>query len=51
MDVKSAFLKAYLDKEVYVEEPPDYVRRNQEDKLYFGRKLYTGLSKLRELGT
>jgi len=28
MDVKSAFLNGYLDKEVYIKQPPGYVMKN-----------------------
>ena len=42
MDVKLAFLNGYLE-EVYVEQPPGYVMKNQEDKVYKLKKTLYGL--------
>ena len=43
MDVKSAFLNGYLEEEVYIEQPPGYVMKNQEDKVYKLKKALYGL--------
>lgn len=41
MDVKSAFLNGVLQEEVYVEQPPGFVLRGQENKvLHLVRALY-----------
>ncbi|GAA0168672.1 transmembrane signal receptor [Lithospermum erythrorhizon] len=43
MDVKSAFLNWYLEEEVYIEQPPGYVEKGQEDKVYRLNKALYGL--------
>lgn len=43
MDVKSAFLNGFLDEEVYVEQPPGYVRKGHEAKVYKLKKALYGL--------
>ncbi|KAL8103772.1 hypothetical protein AgCh_028101 [Apium graveolens] len=43
MDVKSAFLNGYLEEEVYIEQPPGYVQKGQEDKVYRLKKALYGL--------
>ncbi|KAL0410575.1 UNVERIFIED_CONTAM: Retrovirus-related Pol polyprotein from transposon TNT 1-94 [Sesamum latifolium] len=41
LDVKSAFLNGFLEEEVYVDQPPGYVVKGQEDKvLKLKRALY-----------
>jgi transposase InsO family protein len=43
MDVKSAFLNGFLDKEVYVDQPPGYEVKDQEQKVYKLKKALYGL--------
>ncbi|WOG95118.1 hypothetical protein DCAR_0314420 [Daucus carota subsp. sativus] len=43
MDVKSAFLNGYLEEEVYIEQPPGYVQKGKEDKVYRLKKALYGL--------
>ncbi|KAL4369158.1 hypothetical protein GQ457_05G011330 [Hibiscus cannabinus] len=43
MDVKSAFLNGYLEEEVYIEQPPRYIKQGQEDKVYRLTKALYGL--------
>ncbi|KAK0597380.1 hypothetical protein LWI29_024681 [Acer saccharum] len=43
MDVKSAFLNGFLEEEVYVEQPPGYVKKGEEHKVYRLRKALYGL--------
>jgi len=43
MNVKSAFLNGPLDEEVYVRQPPGFVIKNQEAKVYKLRKALYGL--------
>ena len=42
-DVKSAFLNGPLVEDVYVEQPPGFVREGQEDKVYKLKKALYGL--------
>lgn len=42
MDMKSAFLNGYLE-EVYIEQSPEYVKKNQEDKVYNLKMALYGL--------
>ncbi|KAL0545154.1 hypothetical protein IC582_020300 [Cucumis melo] len=43
MDVKSAFLNEYLEEEVYLEQPPGYSVKGQEDKVLKLKKALYGL--------
>ncbi|TYK12007.1 copia protein [Cucumis melo var. makuwa] len=43
MDVKSAFLNGYLEEEVYLEQPPGYSVKGQEDKVLKLKKALYGL--------
>lgn len=43
MDVKYAFLNRPLEEKVYVEQPPDFVVRNQESKFYKLKRMLYGL--------
>ncbi|KAL4020424.1 hypothetical protein IC575_019200 [Cucumis melo] len=43
MDVKSAFLNGYLEEEVYLEQPPGYSVKDQEDKVLKLKKALYGL--------
>lgn len=43
LDVKSAFLHGDLNEEVYVEQPPGYVIKEEEHKVYRLRKALYGL--------
>lgn len=43
MDVKSIFLNGSLEEEVYVEQSPSFVVRNQESKFYKLKKVLYGL--------
>ncbi|KAA0056914.1 Retrovirus-related Pol polyprotein from transposon TNT 1-94 [Cucumis melo var. makuwa] len=43
MDVKSAFLNGYLEEEVYLEQPPGYTVKGQEDKVLKLKKALYGL--------
>ncbi|KAL0537088.1 hypothetical protein IC582_026058 [Cucumis melo] len=43
MDVKSAFLNGYLEEEVYLEQPPGYCVKGQEDKVLKLKKALYGL--------
>ncbi|GKV49004.1 hypothetical protein SLEP1_g55778 [Rubroshorea leprosula] len=43
MDVKSAFLNGPLEKEVYVKQPPGFMKQGSEDKVYRLKKALYGL--------
>lgn len=43
MDVKSAFLNGELQEEVYIDQPPGYVKKNEENKVYRLKKALYGL--------
>jgi hypothetical protein len=43
MDVKSAFLNGVLQEEVYLEQPPGYVKKGEENKVYKLKKALYGL--------
>ncbi|RVW37574.1 Retrovirus-related Pol polyprotein from transposon RE1 [Vitis vinifera] len=43
LDVKSAFLNGYLQKEIYVEQPEGFQVKGQEEKVYLLKKALYGL--------
>ncbi|EON88790.1 Ribonuclease H, partial [Plesiomonas shigelloides 302-73] len=43
MDVKSAFLNGLLEEEVYIEQPPGFEEKGQEDKVLKLKKALYGL--------
>ena len=43
LDVKSAFLHGELDEEVYVTQPPSYVIKGEENKVYRLKNALYGL--------
>jgi hypothetical protein len=43
MNVKSAFLNGPIEEEVYVAQPPGFIVKNQENKVYKLRKALYGL--------
>ena len=43
MDVKSAFLNGVLKEEVFVEQPPRYIKKGQEKQIYKLNKALYGL--------
>ncbi|KAF3667702.1 hypothetical protein FXO37_09904 [Capsicum annuum] len=43
LDVKSAFLHGYLEEEVFIEQPPGYVKIRSENKVYRLKKDLYGL--------
>ena len=40
MDVKSAFLNGFLQEEIYIDHPEDFVIKGQEDKVYLLEKPF-----------
>ncbi|GAA0172263.1 hypothetical protein LIER_41313 [Lithospermum erythrorhizon] len=40
MDVKSAFLNAFLQDEIYHEQPPGFVKKGEEEKVYERERPY-----------
>jgi hypothetical protein len=43
MDVKSAFLNGYINKEVYVEQPPGFEDDKKADHVYMSKKALYAL--------
>ena len=43
MDVKSTFLNDFLEEEVYVNQPPGYVKKGAENKMCHLKKALYGL--------
>ena len=43
LDVKSAFLNGFLEEEVYVNQPPGYVKKVAENKVCHLKKALYGL--------
>jgi len=50
MDVKSVFHNGFLEEEIYVEQPKDFVVEGKEDQVYRLFKALYGLKKLQEHG-
>lgn len=42
-DIKLAFLNGFLKEEIYVNQPPGYVKKDQENKVYKLKKALYGL--------
>ena len=43
MDVKSAFLNGVLEEEIYIEQPPGYMKIEEEKKVLKLKKVFYGL--------
>jgi hypothetical protein len=43
LDVKSAFLHGELNEDVYAEQPPHYIVKGEEKKVYHLRRALYGL--------
>ena len=43
MDVKSAFLNGILEKEVFIKQPPEYIKKGQDKQVYKLNKALYGL--------
>ncbi|GAA0166120.1 transmembrane signal receptor [Lithospermum erythrorhizon] len=43
MDIKSSFLNGVLQDEIYLEQPPSFVKKGEEEKVYKLRKALYGL--------
>lgn len=43
MDVKTAFLNGILQEEVYVEQPPGFIKKDEKNKVYRLKKALYGL--------
>ncbi|MCH89726.1 copia-type polyprotein, partial [Trifolium medium] len=50
LDVKSAFLHREITEAVYIEQPPGFVKKGDEDKVYKLYKALYGLKQPHELG-
>ncbi|CAM8917341.1 unnamed protein product [Rhodiola kirilowii] len=51
MDVKSTFLNGPLEEVVFVKQPPGFVKKGSEEKVYRLNKALDGLNKVQEHGT
>ena len=51
LDVKSAFLHGELNEQFFVEQPPGYIQKGNEQKVYRLKKALYGLKQALELGT
>ena len=50
MDVNSAFLKGFIEEEVYVRQPPGFESARFSDRVYKLRKALYGLKQAGMLG-
>lgn len=50
MDVVTAFLNGSLEEEVFMERPPGYVKKGQEDLVYYLQRSLYGLNSPRDEG-
>ena len=46
LDVKSAFLHGYLEEQVFIDQPPGYVKIGNEHKVYKLKKVLYGLKQV-----
>lgn len=51
MDVKSAFLNGFLQEDVYIDQPPGFVKKGEDNKVCRLKKALYGLKQAHECGT